>query len=61
MYYHFIGKDGSLGLTHGKKYRVTFVIDHPGRINAFITTDDDIVHCPYSSVAAVLDNWAKEI
>lgn len=59
MYYYFIGKDGSLGLSHEKKYRVTFVVDGPRYINAIIVKDDEVIHCPYSSVAAVLDNWSK--
>lgn len=56
----FIGANGSMGLEHGKLYKVSlrtagkYLVVH---INKGLCRE---ITCPYSSMQAFADNWALE-
>lgn len=53
----FIGKNGSMGLVHGKKYKV-IVKSAVGYIWVeWFDVDGKIQICPYSSPQSFADNW----
>jgi hypothetical protein len=52
MYLKFVGKDGSMGLTHGKVYNVKIESD---RRYIWVYWGDK--RCPYSSPQSFADNW----
>ena len=56
----FIGKDSSMGLKNGKKYKVTIDrVSQPYFLYARITTEHNKeLMCPYSSIEAFMKNWA---
>lgn len=51
----FIGSDGSMGLKHGRKYRVDIYT-----LNGCIIVDWGTNSCPYSSPQSLAENWKKE-
>ena len=63
MKLRFIGKDGSMGLKHGKVYPV-HVISLPSHTEIYVTWFSVKLgrhrRCPYSSPAAFAANWASE-
>ena len=52
----FIGRDGDLGLVHGKWYEVR--IESNSR---FVYVRWRTGHCPYSSLRNLLLNWEEEL
>lgn len=59
MILRFIGKDGSLGLRHGKRYVVS-IKTWCGYICVYWTDEyGRIRKCPYSSPQSFADNWEK--
>ena len=57
MYLKFIGRDGSMGLRHGNKYKVNLYTHGAGliahiRINMFLN-----VTCPYDTLIGFSKNW----
>ena len=59
MILRFIGKDGSMGLKHGVKYRVSIKSED---IYIIVTWADRYGKkriCPYSSPQSFADNWEK--
>lgn len=57
----FIGKDGSMGLTHGRKYSIAMSKgDYKGLSHvwvAIVGKDIGIRVCPYASNKLMLENW----
>jgi hypothetical protein len=58
MHLTFIGKDGSLGLKHGKQYYVEIVTKN-GMLQATIYNGLYKCGCPYSSPQSFAENWKK--
>ena len=58
MKLRFIGQNGSMGLTHGRIYKVSLRTRH-NCIVAEIYRNfwDDAIICPYSSPQAFANNW----
>lgn len=52
MKLRFIGANNSMGLKHGKVYKVTIVVQ-----DGYIWVNWGIRICPYSSLAAFCANW----
>ena len=53
----FIGKDGSMGLRHGKTYRVLMFCAE-GRVwVSWNDSDDHMAVCPYTSLNTLYANW----
>jgi hypothetical protein len=60
MLLRFIGKDGSMGLKHGKKYNVTIGTSLDNRyITVTWTGEFGLARCPYSSPQSFAANWEK--
>lgn len=56
----FIGKDGSMGLVHGKSYKV-FLRSVGKYLIAYISKGlFNEIACPYGSVQAFAANWKLE-
>lgn len=63
----FIGSDGSMGLIHGRTYRVQLSIRdgyfwvrwHPGD-RVYILSHGEPKECPYRSLNTFAQNWALE-
>lgn len=57
----FVGADGSMGLEHGKRYRLD--IDSVGGLTALINNVQIVVHIigvtsvPYKNISTFLNNW----
>lgn len=60
MILKFIGKDGSMGLEHGKKYKVWIDTSSDGMyICVHWQGKDKPQCCPYSSPQSLAKNWEK--
>ena len=53
----FIGKDGSMGLRHGKTYRVQMFCAEDHILVSWNDQNDHIAICPYTSLSTLYDNW----
>lgn len=55
----FIGKDGSMGLIYGKKYKVNIKAAVGYIWVEWVDIDGHAQRCPYSSPQSFADNWRK--
>ena len=53
----FIGKDGSMGLRHGKTYRVLMFCAEGHIWVSWNDRDDCMKVCPYASLNTLYANW----
>lgn len=53
----FIGKDGSMGLRHGKTYRVLMFCAEGHIWVSWNDSDDRMKVCPYTSLNTLYANW----
>lgn len=61
MLLRFIGKDGSMGLRHGKNYQTSINTSLDNRFICLKWIDEDgkPCVCPYSSPQTLAMNWEK--
>ena len=53
----YTGEDGSMGFKRGQTYRFTLTAASGWRKQVNLRTEEGLLHCPYSSIDALLRYW----